>query len=251
MHALPPDPPAIVAPAPAPAAVTPLPAPTSAAPASQDDETVPVPRPGATAPQWIARHDGFVARAKAGKIDTLFLGDSITDWFPSRGSQAWGQQIEPLGTVANFGISGDRVPWLLWRIEHGELDGSGARVVVLMIGTNDLQYATPSRIAQGITDVLTAVRARLPDAVVILNALLPRSTPNDPLRAQLAQVNQLIRPLADGTRVRWLDAGAPFLAGDGTIPLALMPDRLHPSAQGYQLWAHALQPLLSQALAQK
>ena len=93
------------------------------------------------------------------------------------------------------------------------------------------------------------MRATLPDAVVIVNALLPRGEPDDPLRAKLADVNAQLAALADGTHVRWLDAGAGFLAPDGTIPHDLMPDKLHPSPAGYEVWATALRPVLLDALS--
>jgi lysophospholipase L1-like esterase len=235
MQAPPPAPPAIVSPSPSPSA-KPLAGPWIAAP-----------RPYGTA-AWRARHDGFVARAAQGGLDVVFLGDSIADFFPTRGAQAWNRDIAPLGGVADFGISGDRTQWLLWRVRHGELDGSGARVVVLMIGTNNLAAATPANAARGIAAVVAAVREKLPGATIVLDALLPRGTPDDPLRAKLADVNARIRPLADGARVRWLDPGPAFLAPDGTIPAELMPDGLHPSAAGYEIWATALRPLLDELL---
>ena len=204
-------------------------------------------RPYGTA-AWRARHDEFVARAQAGGIDVLFLGDSIADFFPTRGAPAWERDIAPLGAVADFGLSGDRTQWLLWRVQHGELDRSQARVVVLMIGTNNLAAAPPANVARGIAAVVAAVQAKLPNATVVLDALLPRGAPDDPLRAKLVEVNARTRPLADGARVRWLDAGSGFLAADGTIPAALMPDGLHPSAAGYEIWAAALRPLLGELL---
>jgi lysophospholipase L1-like esterase len=233
LHGLPPKPPAIVAPVPAPRA----------------GAWIPTFRPWNT-DKWLTRHDAFVARAKQGGIDVLFLGDSITDFFTTRGVDAWQHNIATLGTAVDFGISGDRTQWLLWRINHGELDGCDARVVVLMIGTNNLDATTPENVARGIASVLSAVRTRLPNAIVILNALLPRGLPDDPVRLKLAAVNGLIRPLADGTRVWWLDAGAGFLGQDGSIPLALMPDELHPSPKGYEIWASALRPLVDEALSQ-
>ena len=38
---------------------------------------------------WVARHEGFVKQAKKGGIDILFMGDSITDNWRSRGSNVW------------------------------------------------------------------------------------------------------------------------------------------------------------------
>ena len=236
MQAVPPAPPAIVSPAPSPQ--------PSAGP------WIAVPRPWSTA-KWMAQHDAFVARARQGDVDVLFIGDSITAFFAQRAPDVWNAEIAPLGNVVNFGIEGDRTQFVLWRVRNGELDGTNARVVVLMIGTNNLATATPENVARGVAAIVGTVRAKLPDAVVVLNALLPRGKPGDPVRAKLADVNARIAPLADGARVRWLDAGPGFLAPDGTIPAELMPDGLHPSDAGYEIWATALRPLLAELLAHR
>jgi lysophospholipase L1-like esterase len=227
-----------VHPAPPPAIVTPAGAPWIAAP-----------RPGMNADDWQARHRAFVARAARGGIDVLFLGDSITELFPAEGKNAWDRAIAPLGTVEDFGISGDRTEWLLWRVRNGELDRTNARAVVLMIGTNDLPTATPAGIARGVSAIVATVRAKLPRAVVVLNAILPRGEPDDPLRAKATGVNARIAALAGGKHVRWLDAGPGFVDAAGRIKPGLMPDGLHPSGHGYEVWATALRPVLRDALS--
>jgi lysophospholipase L1-like esterase len=229
MADVPPSPPPLIAPNPAGASVA-------------------APRPWAQA-DWLAQHDGFVARAAQGGIDVLFLGDSITAFFPTRGAEVWNREIAPLGTIANFGISGDRTQFVLWRAQHGELDGSQARVVVIMAGTNNLASAAAPDIARGVAAIVAEVRARLPDAVGLLNAILPRGAPDDPLRAKLADVNARIATLADGDHVRWIDAGSGFVGLDGRIVDALMPDGLHPSAAGYDVWATFLRPAIAEALS--
>jgi lysophospholipase L1-like esterase len=207
------------------------------------------PRPGVNSAEWQERHRAFVARAARGGIDVLFLGDSITDAFPTVGRDAWRHAIAELGTAEDFGIPGDRTAWLLWRVRNGELDGSHARAVVLMIGTNDLPSATPSDVARGVSAIVGTVRAKLPRAVVVLNAILPRGGPDDPLRVKVAAVNARIASLADGKHVRWIDAGRGFVDASGRIDPVLMPDGLHPSAEGYVIWSTALRPVLRRALS--
>lgn len=230
-------------PSPPPAIASPAPSPSPAS-----GPWIATPRPWATA-KWLAQHDAFVQRARAGNIDVLFIGDSIAAFFATRGLDVWNSEIAPLGSVANFGIEGDRTQFVLWRVQNGELDGSGAKVVVLMIGTNNLATATPQNVARGIAAIVESVRAKLPNAVIVLNALLPRGAPSDPVRGKVAAVNALVAPLADGTHVRWVDAGPAFIAPDATIDPALMPDRLHPSSGGYEVWATALRPVLLEALS--
>ena len=208
------------------------------------------PRPWSTA-KWLAQHEAFVARARRGNVDVVFLGDSIAAFFQQRAPEVWDREIAPLGNVVDFGIEGDRTQFVLWRVQNGELDGTNARAVVLMIGTNNLAAATPENVARGVAAIVDAVRAKLPNAVIVLNALFPRGDPNDPLRAKAADVNARLAALADGAHVRWLDAGPGFLTADGTIAPALMPDKLHPSREGYEVWAAALRPVLAELLAQQ
>jgi lysophospholipase L1-like esterase len=240
-------PPAIVSPAPSPSpSATPFPSPS---PAPLAGPWIAAPRPWGTQ-AWTAQHDAFVARARQGNVDVLFVGDSITAFFLTRAPDVWNREIAPLGNVVNFGIEGDRTQFVLWRVQNGELDGTNARVVVLMIGTNNLATATPENVARGVSAIVDTIRAKLPNAVIVLNALLPRATPDDPVRAKLTDVNARIAALADGAHVRWLDAGPGFLDADGTIPTTLMRDKLHPTPAGYEVWAAALRPVLSDLLAQ-
>ena len=246
VQALPPAPPAIVSPSP-----SPLPSPGPSAlpsPAPAAGPWIATARPWSTK-AWLAQHDAFVARAQQGNVDVLFIGDSITRFFETRAPDVWNAQIAPLGTVVDFGIEGDRTQFVLWRVQHGELDGTDTRVVVLMIGTNNLATATPENVARGVGAIVGTVREKLPNATVVLNALLPRGNPADAVRAKLTEVNARIAALADGTHVRWLDAGPAFVDGDGSIRLELMPDRLHPSPAGYEAWAAALRPVLGELLA--
>src|SRR5262249_5579858 len=61
------------------------------------------------------RHKAFVERAKQGDIDLLFLGDSLTEGWEHNGKAVWKERFDTQKTAA-FGISGDRVENLLWRV---------------------------------------------------------------------------------------------------------------------------------------
>ena len=217
----------------------------------QNTATNPVPRD----PKWVARHEGFVQEAQKGGIDILFMGDSITDGWRGRGLNVWNKYYAPRH-AANFGIGGDRTQHVLWRMDHGELDGIHPKVVVLMIGTNNTgkedNHKTPRNtvpeVAEGVQAVVNDIRARLPDSKILLLAVFPRGTLDDPQRAQVALINTLIAKLDDGKTVRFLDIGPKFLDFDGTLPRSIMPDLLHPNAKGYQIWADAMEPALDEML---
>ena len=204
---------------------------------------------------WVRRHEGFVAQAKQVGIDVLFMGDSITDFWRNRGSNVWNQYYAPMH-AANFGISGDRTQHVLWRMDNGELDGIHPKVVVLMIGTNNTgkerdkktpRNSVPEAI-EGVQAVVADIRTRLPDSKILLLAIFPRGTLDDPQRAQVALINTVICKLDDGKMVKFLDIGSKFLDADGTLPKTVMPDLLHPNAHGYQIWADAMNPTLEAML---
>jgi N-acetylglucosamine-6-sulfatase len=189
------------------------------------------------------RHAEFVEIAKAGNIDLLFLGDSITDWWRSRGLAIWDRTWAPL-KAANFGIAGERVEQVLWRVQNGELDGYKARAVVLMIGTNNLR-GTPDNqeIADGIAFLCAEIQKRQPAAKILLLGIFPRGPAADaPYRERIKAINAALAKLDDRKSLFFMDIGEKFLAADGTIPAEIMYDGLHPAERGYEIWADAILP---------
>ncbi|MFT3868270.1 MAG: GDSL-type esterase/lipase family protein [Nibricoccus sp.] len=216
--------------------------------------TEPMPREGG----WVKRHEGFVEIAKKGGIDVLFLGDSITDnWRKSDyGLSVWEKNFAPL-RAANFGISGDRTQHVLWRMQNGELTGYKPRAVVLMIGTNNTGFErdklTPrnstEEVVEGVTAIVKGLTTQWPETKILFLAIFPRGEKSDDLaRLQVNDVNRALAKLHDGKRVFFLDIGSKFLAADGTLPKEIMPDFLHPSTKGYEIWAEAIKQPLAELL---
>ena len=205
---------------------------------------------------WLGRHEGFVAQAKQGGVDILFLGDSITDYWRNRGSNVWNKYYAPMH-AANFGIGGDRTQHVLWRIENGELDGIKPKVTVLMIGTNNSGDDSAEDIATADKLIVQEIRARCPGTKVLLLAIFPRGprknsngTLDDGIKhmAVIHAVNEQLAKLDDGKNIHYLDIGPKFLGPDGKIPNDVMPDHLHPDEHGYQIWADAMNPTLDEML---
>ena len=204
---------------------------------------------------FVKRHESFLARAQAGPVGLLFLGDSITDGW-SKAPHIWAAyygQYQP----ANFGISGDTTQNVIWRIEHGELAGITPKVTVLMIGTNNSGSHTAAEIAAAATKIVRLIREKIPGTKVLLLAIFPRGARKNrdgsldtgvEKMAVIRAANAELAKLDDGQNVRYLDLTAKFLGDDGKIPSIIMPDRLHPNAAGYQLWADAMQPLLTEMM---
>jgi lysophospholipase L1-like esterase len=198
---------------------------------------------------WLDRHEGFVRQAKAGGIDLLFMGDSITDFWRNRGKTVWDKYYSQRH-AANFGIGGDRTQHVLWRIENGELDGIDPKVIVLMIGTNNSNSDSADQISEGVEKIVAAMRAKCPKSKILLLAIFPRNKPADnPTQMDtIHKVNQRIARLDDGKMVTFLDINHVFLGPDGAVPIDIMPDFLHPNEHGYELWAQAMEPTLAKML---
>ena len=200
---------------------------------------------------WLPRHAdklAEIARRKAvgERTDLVFIGDSITHNWEKENKPLWEAFWGRYGAL-NLGYGGDRTENVLWRLQHGEIDGIDPKVVVLMIGTNNngLRHDAPETIAAGIRRDVAEIRARLPRTKVLLLAVFPRgATPDDPLRVVNDRVNALLPALADGTHVVFLDMNRAFLRPDGTLSKDVMPDLLHPNADGYRIWQRAMQPTL-------
>ena len=205
--------------------------------AQAPDSVTPAPRDGS----WLKLHEQFLTRAKQGHIDLLFLGDSITQGWHN--NEVWKRFYGPRH-AANFGIGGDRTQHVLWRIEHGEVDGIHPKVVVLMIGTNNSHDNSADEIAAGVTSIVKELRKRLPETKVLLLGVFPRSEKPDRTREKLQEVNRQISRLDDCSYVTYLDIGKAFVNADGTISREIMPDFLHLTAKGYRLWADAMEPTL-------
>jgi lysophospholipase L1-like esterase len=198
---------------------------------------------------WMKRHESFVARAKKGDVDVVFLGDSITHDWEGRGKDVWKKTFAPLKAV-NFGIGGDQTGHVLWRITEGkELAPISPKAFVVMIGTNNMGAHTAGQIAEGVAAIVKELQRQKPSAKVLLLGIFPRSPSGKALiRAKIKDTNQRIAKLADGKQVFYLDIGAKFLTKDDALPKEIMYDALHLTPKGYEIWADAIKPTLDKLL---
>jgi lysophospholipase L1-like esterase len=222
---------------------------------------VPVPQRGAN---YQTVHQRLVEQAKAGGIDVLFVGDSITDFWigvssgRATGKDVWDKNFAPL-KAADFGYNADRTQNVLWRLQNGEGQGFSPKAIVLMIGTNNIgvqnrqnpaqgvRNTTPEAVA-GVTAVVNELRKDFPGAKILLLAIFPRD--DDQLaKSQIPQVNKELAKLDDQQHVFFLDLTKNFLDPDGNLnPAAFGADKLHPTALGYQIWADGIKEPLAKML---
>lgn len=205
--------------------------------------------------KWCAdRHDQKLAQAKEGPVDLVFLGDSITHNWERAGKDVWAKYYGNRNAI-NLGYGADRTEHVIWRItEGGELDGISPKLVILMIGTNNVGHrsSSPAQTVEGIKKILEIIGEKAPQAKVLLLAVFPRSAnPTDEMRVKVNEINAGLPALADGQRVFFLDFGKKFLADDGTLPQEMMGDRLHPGAAGYEIWAEEVEPFVKKYVDEK
>jgi lysophospholipase L1-like esterase len=215
------------------------------------DPSTPTPKPGA---EWQQKHAANVAAAKAGGIDVVFLGDSITEMWNAEGRDVWAKSIAPL-KAANFGISADKVENVLWRVQNGEFDGIQPKTVVLLCGINntwgakkDDREKTGTAIAAGLSEVIKTIRAKSPQTNILLLAIYPIADGAD---TTVKTANSALAKLDDGKAIRFLDLGPKLADADGKLAKENTKDGLHLSAKGYEIVATSIMPLLTEMIGAK
>jgi lysophospholipase L1-like esterase len=204
-------------------------------------------------------HEQLLAKAKQGRIDVYFEGDSIT--------RRWGATDYPQflenwkknffgWNAADFGWGADRVENILWRLENGELDDINPKVVVLLAGTNNVGKVVPAEgvdaaaadLTKGLATVVRTIQAKAPHAVIVLTGIFPRND-NVAVMPVIDQVNASLAKMSDGRRVRFLSINDKLADSSGKLYDGMMnDDKLHPALKAYQVWADALKPILLEVL---
>ena len=203
-------------------------------------------------------HQQRIDSLKKGRIDVYFLGDSITRrWRATDYPQFLANWKENFfgWNAANFGWGGDTIQNILWRLQNGELEGVQPKVIVLLAGTNNLgntpaSDAKAADIAKGIKALLTTLHDKAPKATIILMGILPRNDGAKPtaVMPSINKINENIAKFADGKTIRYLNINDKLADKDGKLLEGITEDRLHLSVKGYQVWADALKPLLTDLL---
>jgi beta-glucosidase len=203
---------------------------------------------------WMPRHEQKLKEKEQLKdCELVWIGDSITHGWEGEGKEIWDEKFSSFHPL-NLGFSGDRTEHVLWRLEHGAVEGLSPKVVVLMIGTNNAGHRKePSaETAQGVRAIVGDLKKRLPDSKILVLAIFPRGDGEaDELRQLCNETNAQISKLADGERVLFLDINKEFLDANGDLPADVMPDKLHPNRRGYEIWAKAIDKKLNELLSPK
>ena len=152
-----------------------------------------------------------------------------------------------------MGFSGDRTQHVLWRLEHGHLEGISPKLAVIMIGTNNSNGDdnTAEEIADGIIAICKKLRADCPKTKILILAIFPRGTEPSQQREKNDKASMLASKIADGKMIHYLDINDKFLTKDGFLSMKIMPDYLHPNEEGYKIWAEAIEPKVAELMGDK
>jgi lysophospholipase L1-like esterase len=217
---------------------------------------------------WRARHAAKLAELRAGAVDLIFLGDSITENFEKSGPPAW-QDFSPVWRhfygdrhAVNLGFRGDATCHLLWRLRNGEIDGIAPRAAVILICANNLgrlHWPAADDLA-GIDAVVAETQRRLPQTQILLLGILPSDRTAWATRTT-GEINTALAARYGSGRVAGVtfhDATALFLRNgrlDRTLfydPLLTPPDPpLHPTAAMQARLCAAIEPTLAAMLGDR
>ena len=200
--------------------------------------------------RFLSRHK-LVEQQRGKTVDLVLLGDSIMHFWEWKHPASW-KKLTQGRTVLNLGYGGDRTQNVIWRVENGELDGYKAKNIVLMIGTNNnsSKDTNPANVAAAIEKIVALVRAKQPDAQLILHPIFPRGASANSSRHADARVrndktNAMLKTFADAhPEIKWIDFNDKMVDSTGWVPRTIMADEIHPTDAGYDFWMDAILPHL-------
>ena len=208
-------------------------------------------------------HVRLLEKARQGRIDIYFEGDSITRRWGASDAQYrdflanWNRNFFGWN-AANFGWGGDTVQNILWRLHDGELDDLNPKVIVLLAGTNNVGGAPRSGVDDAVVDEVTSgikaivaiMRQKAADATLVLMGVTPRRdrAGGTTIMPTINAINDRIAAFAGGGNVRYLNINDKLTDTNGTLLDGVTVDGLHLSVTGYQAWADALKPIFTELL---
>ncbi|KAI5632238.1 GDSL-like lipase/Acylhydrolase family domain-containing protein [Phthorimaea operculella] len=197
--------------------------------------------------RWNSIHNRFLSDAKGKDADVIFIGDSILQALEH--TEVWNQWFSPLHCL-NFSIHKDQTQNVLWRIKNGELDHVDAKVIVLHVGTNNVEN-TAEEICEGILEIIRTIREKHPSAYIVLPSLLPRGQHPNVLREKNAKINQLLKErVTNMSKVELVCIDKGLVQTDGTISHHDMHDYLIPTNAACRKAFEPIYDLLQQLLSE-
>jgi len=227
---------------------------------------VPVPKLENDSYDWWKRHSDVLNIKDSINPETILIGNSITHFWGGEpklknwdgtsripnGPKTW-DSLFANRSVLNLGFGWDRTQNVLWRLDHGEIDGLHPRTVIINIGTNNTSETqnarmnTATEIVEGIRAICMRVRSKVPGAKIVLMSVFPREqSAAHPRRILINEINRNLEAFAKEQNITILNIGPKMLESDGTLSKEIAPDFCHPTEKGYQIWADAIRSFVTE-----
>jgi platelet-activating factor acetylhydrolase IB subunit beta/gamma len=193
---------------------------------------------------FIAKHNKILGMKYKDDIQLVFLGDSLTRrWEDNIG--IWNKYFAVYHPV-NFGIGGDCLENIKWRILNDELERINPKVIVVLAGTNNLDKDPEDVIVSGIEEIVGIIQTKLKSTKIIVLGLLPRSNTEEGINygQKIARINRQLDERFASTEITFKDIGAMLMNEKGRVSYAIMPDGLHLNAKGYALIGPELRKII-------
>jgi lysophospholipase L1-like esterase len=220
-----------------------------------------VPIPNETDSFWMPRHLAKLTEIKEQPVDLLLIGDSITQYLEVDGPEPW-REFKPVWNkyyvpfnAMNLGFNGDTTANVLWRINHGEIDGIKPKVVMLEIGTNNTgkMHCSAEQTVEGIDTVVSVLHKKLPESKIVILKILPCAFPS--METNL-KVNEALAQNYANSGFAFVQDLTDVFMQDGQLDRGLYIEghnspfskALHPSSEGQEKIAKALRPLLQRLI---
>lgn len=205
---------------------------------------------------WLDTHARLVDHVKenSGDVDFLLVGDSITQQWgsPLDGKPMNAAWVEQFGDakVVNIGIGGDKSQNVLWRLDHGGVDGLEPKCIVLMIGNNNMFFVPETGVdpaANGVKACVDNLRRRFPETPLVVVKILPAHEPGNDFHENIKKTNSALDRLKieNDKKVHVLDLTPDFVDEDGAVKAELFAaDKIHLSEAGYSRYARKLRSVI-------
>jgi lysophospholipase L1-like esterase len=192
----------------------------------------------------VDKHGKIISAIRTAEIDVVFLGDSITRRWEDN-ADLWEKYFARFKPF-NMGVGADCIQNVKWRILNGEIDGISPKLLVLLIGTNNLADNTEREIADGIADLVGIIRKKLPATKILSLGIFPRRPDehSNDYNEKIRAVNCILSAELPKSGALFEDVGGILLDKDGQANLSLMPDGLHLDHNGYTVLGPVLVRIL-------
>lgn len=196
--------------------------------------------------QSVAKHNKILGMKDEYDIQLVFLGDSLTRRWEDN-LDVWNKYFSAYN-AANFGVGGDCLENIKWRILNGELDGIDPKVIIVLAGTNNLDKDSEETIVNGIREIAEIIRHKLRNTRLVILGLLPRNVNETGINyaQKIARINSQLDALYPSSEIIYRDIGTDLINEQGAVSDTIMPDGLHLNSNGYEIIGPRLRDIIDE-----